>query len=303
MRVSVSVYDCEQAQSYQSAAGESRDTLFAHLKLDTGMGRLGVSPENADELCRLVDQLPAIDLEGIFTHFSSADTDSQYTSLQLSRFNRALARLHRSGFRFQYIHAANSAALLTQPASRFNLIRSGLLLYGLNPLDCGDGPDWLRPAMTWTTTIAQVKTLPQGSPVGYGNSYRTQGRERIAVLPVGYADGLRRSPQTWREVLVRGQRAPLVGRVSMEKTTVNVSHLADAQAGDEVVLLGRQGDDEISAEEIASWIGSINYDVVTSIAPQVPRSMLQDCALAPNGSAVLSGRQQSIRAERRTDIA
>lgn len=270
--VSVTVFDVEQARQFQSAAGDSQDTLAAHIKVDTGMGRLGVLPADALELCRCVNRLSTIRLEGIFTHFSSADADSQYTAKQLSRFCEIITQLERNGFHFQYVHAANSAALLTQPSSQFNLVRPGLMLYGLNPLADGEGPEWLKPAMAWKTTIAQLKTLPAGSTVGYGNTYRTKGNERIAVLPVGYADGLRRSPRTWREVLVRGQRAPVVGRVSMEKTIVNVSHIVGAQASDEVVLLGKQGDDEISAEEIAAWIGSINYEVVTSVAPRIPRS-------------------------------
>lgn len=273
--VRVTVYDCEQAQQYQSAADYSLKTLSTHIKVDTGMGRLGVLPADADALCRLVYELPALKLEGIFTHFSSADADSQHTAEQLSRFCDLLTALERKGLRFQYVHAANSAALLTEPSSRFNLVRPGLLLYGMNPLEDGAGPDWLQPAMTWRTAIAQVKTLRAGSAVGYGNTYLTQGSESIAVLPVGYADGLRRAPRTWREVLVRGQRAPLVGRVSMEKTAINVSHIPGARAGDEVVLLGKQGDDEISAEEIASWIGSVNYEVITSIAPRAPRDFIR----------------------------
>jgi len=272
--VAVTVYDCEQGRQYQSAAADGLGTLSAHIKVDTGMGRLGVLPGDAAELCRYASEQPAIELEGIFTHFSSADTDSQYTAGQLSRFADLVTELKRLGFRFQYVHAANSAALLTQPSSHLNLVRPGLLLYGLNPLGRGKGAAWLKPAMTWKTVIAQVKTMPGGSAVGYGNSYWTGGSETIAVLPVGYADGLRRAPRTWREVLVRGQRAPLVGRVSMEKTTVNVSHISGARAGDEVVLLGKQGDDEISAEEIAAWVGSINYEVVTSIAPGLPRIFL-----------------------------
>jgi alanine racemase len=128
--------------------------------------------------------------------------------------------------------------------------------------------------MSWKTQVVQVKSLPPDSPVGYGNAYRTRGEESIAILPVGYADGLRRSPDTWREVMIHGRRAPLVGRVSMEKTTVNVSHIPDARAGDEVVLLGQQGEEKISADEIAGWIRSNNYEVLTSIAPRVPRSFL-----------------------------
>ena len=274
--ITVTLYDSEQAQQYQAAAGANNGKLSVHIKVDTGMGRLGALPADAEALCRRVGALPTFQLEGIYSHFSSADADSQYTALQLSRFCDLLRRMERNGFHFQFVHAANSAALLTQPDSHFNLVRPGLMLYGLNPLADGVGPDWLKPAMTWKTTIAQLKTLPAGSAVGYGNTYLTQGRERIAVLPVGYADGLRRSPQTWREVLVHGRRAPLVGRVSMEKTTINVSQIAGVQAGDEVVLLGRQGDEEISAEEIAGWIGSISYDVVTAIAPRVPRTFMRD---------------------------
>ena len=270
LNISVTIYDFEQAQRYQAAAA-GRRPLSAHIKVDTGMGRLGVLPNDAYDLCRSVCKQPAIRLEGIFTHFSSADTDSQYTADQLSRFSGLVGQLKRGGLQFRHVHAANSAALLTLPSSHFNLVRPGLLLYGLNPLGDGAGPDWLLPAMAWKTTIAQIKTLAGGSAVGYGNSYQTHGSERIAVLPVGYADGLRRAPRTWREVLVRGQRAPVVGRVSMEKTTINVSHIPGAQTGDEVVLLGKQGEDEISAEEIADWIGSINYEVVTAIAPRAPR--------------------------------
>ena len=151
------------------------------------------------------------------------------------------------------------------------MIRPGLLLYGLKPFESHQMIAGLKPAMSWKTQVAQVKTLPPDSPVGYGQSYRTRRKETIAVLPVGYADGLRRSPTTWREVLVHGQRAPLVGRVSMEKTTINVSQIADVRAGDEVVLLGRQGYDEISADEIAGWIGSINYEVLTTVMPRIPR--------------------------------
>ena len=273
--ITVTVFDWEQARHYQLAAGAGHGRLSAHIKVDTGMGRLGILPADAVELCRRADELPAIRLVGIYTHFSSADADSRYTAEQLSRFRDLLTGLDVLGIRFHYVHTANSAALLTQPGSHFNLVRPGLLLYGLNPLQGGEGPDWLKPAMTWKTVIAQIKTLPAGSAVGYGNTYRTRGDERIAVLPVGYADGLRRAPRTWREVLVRGQRAPVVGRVSMEKTTVNVSHIPGARAEDEVVLLGKQGEDEISAEEIADWIGSINYEVVTSIAPGLARKFVR----------------------------
>ena len=301
LAVGVTVFDCEQARQYLSEAAASPGRLSVHVKVDTGMGRLGVALDAVDELCRLVLASPSTELAGIYTHFASAESDRQHTARQIARFNDALERLRREGFSFQYVHAANSAAVLTQPASHFNAIRPGLLLYGLNPLGNGAAPDWLRPVMTWKTTIAQVKSLPAGSPVGYGKAYHTRGTERIAVLPVGYADGLRRSPRTWREVLVRGQRAPIVGRISMEKTTVNVSQIPDARAGDEAVLLGAQGDDEITAEEIAAWIGSINYDVVTAIAPRLPRTFLGAEASLLTDPTASAGQLQSFRAGHRTD--
>lgn len=270
----VTIYDFEQASQFQACAFQAPGPLNVHIKVDTGMGRLGVVADDAFALCEYARGQPALRLEGIYTHFSTAECDQRYASEQLSRFNFALEQLHRNGFRFRYIHAANSAAMLACRGSRFNLARPGLLLYGLNPMPGSAATGGLQPALSWTTNIAQVKTLPAGSPIGYGNTYRTRAYETIAVLPVGYADGLRRSPRTWREVLVRGLRAPLVGRVSMDKVTVNVSHIPDVQMGDEVVLLGKQGGDEISADEIAEWIGSINYDVVTSIAPRVPRTLV-----------------------------
>ncbi|MCY3781070.1 MAG: alanine racemase [Chloroflexi bacterium] len=274
LNLRVTVYDVAQARQLQACAAGSLEGLIVHVKVDTGMGRLGVVCDDAMALCDYVRRQRDLLLEGLYTHFSTADDDLDYAAEQLSRFNSALVKLHGEGFRFRYVHAANSAAVLACRGSRFNLVRPGLLLYGLNPLAGGKVAAGLRPALSWKTRVAQVKTLPAGSPVGYGNAYRTRGRETIAVLPVGYADGLRRSPLTWREVLVHGLRAPLVGRVSMEKVTINVSHIPDVRMGDEVVLLGKQGRDEISADEIAEWIGSINYEVVTSIAPRVPRTYL-----------------------------
>ncbi len=269
--ISVSVFDLELARRYEDAARDVKGRLKIHIKVDSGMGRLGVLPADALCLFRYLQSVSQFDIEGVYTHFSLADKDPKYTAKQLATFKTALAAMQAGGFSFRYIHAANSAATLASRAACFNLIRPGLLLYGLNPSRHLKVLAGLRPLMSWKTGIIQVKTLPANSNVGYGNSYRTCGVETIAVLPVGYADGLRRSPQTWREVLVRGKRAPLVGRVSMEKTTIDVTHIPDVSVGDEVVLMGRQGDEEISADEIADWLGTINYELVTTILPRVPR--------------------------------
>lgn len=269
--LSLSVFDEPSAERIIAAARGAAAALKIHVKVDTGMGRLGVLPQS---IAAVASQLRAADeimLEGIYTHFATADDDLSFMSDQLQCFSGALSQLRSSGINPKFIHAANSASLLNGCGSVFNVVRPGVLLYGLEPMAESGFAKCLKPVMSWKTQVAQVKTLPPGSPVGYGQAYRTRGRETLAVAPVGYADGLRRTPFTWREVLIRGRRAPIIGRVSMEKITVNVSHIRGVQAGDEVVLLGWQGDDRISAEEIAEWIQSNNYEVVASIAPRAPR--------------------------------
>ena len=267
--IRVSLFDLEQARPMQEAAQKVGGQLKIHIKIDSGMGRLGLLPEATPALRRRLSSMPRLEIEGIYTHFARADEDPAYTAAQLTAFKAALASMQAAGLRFRYIHAANSAAVIASPDSYFNLVRPGLLLYGLQPTKqlrlAG-----LRPVMSWKTTVAQVKTLPAGAAVGYGG-YRTRQQETIAVLPVGYADGLRRLPPTWREALIRGKRAPLIGQVSMEKTTINVSHIPNVRAGDEAVLMGRQGGEEISADEIADWLGTVHYEIVAAIAPRAPR--------------------------------
>ena len=272
--LSLTLFDEDLARQCIAAADGSRAPLKVHVKVDTGMGRLGVNPQAVPALCRNLRDAAGIKLEGVYTHFATADDDPGFMRVQLKIFMRVLSQLRNDGIRVKHIHAANSAALLNGSESYFNVVRPGVLLYGLAPM-AGSGIEaQLKPVMSWKTQIAQTKTLPPGSPVGYGKAYRTRGHEMLAVAPVGYADGLRRTPFSWREVLIHGLRAPVVGRVSMEKITVNVSHIAGVQAGDEVVLLGPQGEDRISAEEIAGWIHSNNYEVVATVAPRVPRRYL-----------------------------
>ncbi len=268
----VSAFDEVFARHCIAAANSPGPKLKVHVKVDTGMGRLGLLPPVAFQICRQLWAASGIELEAVYTHFATADDDPHYMSEQLKTFNGLLSQLRALGLQAEFIHAANSAAVLNNPASYFNAVRPGVLLYGLEPMPESGFAEYLKPAMSWKTRLAQVKTFPPGARIGYGDAYRTRGMERIAVAPVGYADGLRRAPCTWREVLIHGRRAPLVGRVSMEKITINVSHIPGAQAGDEVVLLGAQGEDRISAEEIAGWIGSNNYELVTSIAPRLPRT-------------------------------
>jgi alanine racemase len=269
--IAVALYDQDMARAYDRAARELGGKLRVHVKVDTGMGRLGVPSADSMVFFRHVTTMRHLEIEGIYTHFSAADSDPDYTAEQVREFRSVLKPLRASGFEFKYRHAANSAGTLASKDNHFNMARVGIALYGISPFADKPLPAKFRPVMTWKTVVAQVRKLPPNHPVGYGNTYRTQGEERIAILPIGYADGLRRSPKSWGEVLIHGQRAPLVGRVSMEKVAVNVSHIQAVSIGDEVVLLGTQGDDAITAEEVARRWDTIPYEVVTSILARVPR--------------------------------
>jgi alanine racemase len=272
--VAITLYNRDVARAFSRAAIELHVEARAHVKVDTGMGRLGLLPGETPDFVHDVRNLPGLTLEGIFTHFSIADeADLGYTRRQLECFQEVLAELRVQGVTFPLVHAANSAALLRLPESRFTMVRLGLAMYGLAPSPAVSLPPELHPALTWKTTVAQVKTLSAGSYVSYGNTYQTQGEETIAVIPVGYADGFRRAPMHWGEVLVKGQRAPIVGRVCMDQTMVNVSHIPDVRVGDEVVLIGSQGDATITAEDVAERLGTINYEVVSVIMARVPRSL------------------------------
>jgi alanine racemase len=237
------------------------------------MGRLGLFPEEVLPFLERTWHLPGILWEGIFTHFSVADDPAEdpYTEEQIRRFTALLEELERAGYHFPLVHASNSAALLRFPQARFNLVRPGIALYGLAPSVKVPLPPGFRPALRFKTMVAQVRDFPPGSSISYGRTYRTSGRQRIAVLPVGYADGFRRAPHHWGEVLIRGRRAPIVGRVCMDYTMVEVSHIPGVRAGDEVVLIGRQGEEEITVEEVAERLGTINYEVVSQILARVPR--------------------------------
>ena len=270
--VTLTLYDTDLARAFSRAAADLRRTARVHIEVDTGMGRLGLLPDQVVPFVEEIRDLPGLDLEGIFTHFSVVDdTDLGYTRRQLARFQEVLERLAEVGVNFRTIHCANSAAILRFSEARFNMVRLGLAMYGLQPYHHVPLLAGFRPALAWKTTIAQVKTMPPGSDLSYSHAYRTGKEEAVAVIPVGYADGFRRAPTRWQAVLVHGQRASIVGQVCMNQTMVNVSHIPNARVGDEVVLVGRQGADEITAEEVAQWLGTINYEVVSEILARVPR--------------------------------
>lgn len=273
--VIAAVYDLDVAQALSRAAADLSRPARVHVKVDTGMGRLGLLPDQVMPFVQQLVALPGVVFEGIFTHFSVADSLTPehlaYTRTQLAAFQAVLNRLQAAGCRPPLVHAANSAAMLTLPASHFDLVRLGIALYGLAPSSAVPLPAGFRPVLSWKTQVAQVKVLPPGAWVSYGNTYRTQRETTIAVVPVGYADGFRRAPQHWGHVLVRGQAAPIIGRVTMDQTILDVSDIPGVRQGDEVVLIGRQGDAEITVDQVAERLGTINYEVVAEILARVSR--------------------------------
>ena len=279
--VAATVFDREVAAALSRAALALDRPARVHVKVDTGMGRLGVFPDEALDFIRSLVGLPGLFVEGLFTHLAVADGASEwevaYTRGQLASFGRLIAQTAAAGIEIPLTHAANSAALLNPTLSlnlNLTLVRPGIAVYGLDPSPAVRCPADFRPALAWKTQVAQVKELPAGSAVGYGATYRTTGRERIAVIPVGYADGFRRGPQNWGEVLVRGRRAAIAGRVCMDQTMIAVTHIPGVRQGDEVVLIGAQGDERITAEEVAERLGTINYEVVSAILARVPREAI-----------------------------
>ena len=269
-QVSMAAWDLEQMKGMSAAAASLNKTARIHLKVDTGMSRLGVRPEAALRLIRAAASFPNLLVEGLFTHFACADeADGAPTDAQEGLFQGLVDEVHTAGIRIPLIHAANSAASLTRPSTCFNCVRFGIAMYGLQPSAVCATPAGFRPALSWRSVLSQVKTLPPGRGVSYGHEYVTAREERIGTVPVGYADGFRRAPGN--QVLVGGRKVPVVGRVTMDQIMVQLDAVPDASAGDEVVLLGEQGEASITAEEIAHRWGTINYEVTSGIAHRVPR--------------------------------
>ena len=269
-RISLTIWSAEQISLASSAAQSVGMLARLHLKVDTGMSRLGAQPEEAQALAIQLANIPGITFEGLFTHFARADeADRRTTERQESTFRQVLSALEAKGLRPPLVHAANSAASLTRPSAYFNLVRAGIAIYGLHPSDECPLPEEFRPALAWKATLSQVKVLPPGRGLSYGHEYTTRSEERIGTLPAGYADGLRRVKGN--QVLVAGRRVPVVGRVCMDQALLQLDGVPHASQGDEVVLIGTQDAQRISAEEVARRWSTINYEVVCGIGPRVPR--------------------------------
>jgi len=254
-----------------------------HVKVETGTGRQGVLGADLEGYVRTLVATPNAFLEGLSTHFANIEdtTDHSYAEAQLERFADALRTVERVSGRPPIVHTACTAAAILFPTTHFTMLRTGIGLYGLWPSRetrvsarerGGRVPD-LRPVLSWKTRLVQVKELPEASYLGYGCSFRTTRRTRVGVLPVGYSDGYDRALGNRAHVLVRGRRAPVIGRICMNLCMVDVTDVPAARLDDEAVLLGSDGDESISAEAMAEWAGTINYEIVSRISPLVPRTV------------------------------
>jgi alanine racemase len=244
-----------------SALAESDEAVPVHLKIDTGMGRFGCTPAEAPGFARFIHESPGLRLAGTWTHFASSDSDDAMTQAQFERFTAAIGAFDVDpGMR----HACNSVGALRHPEFALDAVRCGIAIYGC---------EWpgTQPALALRSIVTHVKTVDPGATVGYGTTWKAPETRRVATVAIGYADGVHRARSNRGDVLVRGRRAPLIGVVSMDAITVDVTDVPEVQAGDVATLIGADGDQRITAEEVGEWSGTISYEVLTSIGPRVER--------------------------------
>lgn len=264
------VFTPEMVELLNREACEQKRTALVHIKLDTGMNRIGLRTQaEALALADMLAKCPHVKATGIYTHFADADSPidgelNPFSREQLKRFHELRACFDAS----IPAHVANSAVGLLEPDAYFGMVREGISLYGYPPVATDVA---FRPALRWTTEVVNVKTIGIGDTVGYGRTYAAEREMRIATIAVGYGDGYHRSLSNKGEVLIRGRRAPIVGRVCMDQTMVDVTNIPGTEPGDEVVLIGSQGAETIDAEQVAAWAGTISYEVLLAVTQRVPR--------------------------------
>jgi len=273
--LAVAVWDPERARSLADAARAAGRKVPVHVKVDTGMTRLGLDAGAVREFGELIRTLGGLEVAGVFSHFASADAvDTAEARAQTARFERAVAALAVAGIRPPLVHLANSAAVLSAPAAHFTLVRPGIMLYGYAPAPHLAARAAVVRAMRLRTAIAQTRRVAAGTPVSYAGTFVTTRPSTIATLPVGYADGYHRLASNRASVVVRGRRAPVAGRVCMDHTMIDVTDVPDARPGDPVVLFG----DGIGADELAGWCETIPYEMLTAVGRRVPRVHVEEFA-------------------------
>ena len=258
----------EMVRICETAAAAQGKTAEVHLKIDTGMGRIGVrDAEERDAVLGEIAKCPHVKLTGVFTHLSDADGDEDgmaYTEEQFRKFRRLTGGMPKDVIR----HCANSAAIHRRPDMALDMVRAGISLYGYPPVEDNIG---LQPAMRWTAKISYIKELPAGEYISYGRTFRTDRTTRVATVTCGYADGYHRAASGKAEVLIHGRRAPVLGRICMDQMMVDITGIDDVKAEDEAVLMGTDGDECITAEDLARWSGTISYEILVDAANRVER--------------------------------
>jgi alanine racemase len=273
--LTLTVTEQASVETVSALAGRLGRRLPVHVKIDSGMGRFGLLPDEALPFVEHAAALPGVWVEGLYTHFAVADlADKDYTRHQFGVFQAVRAQLAAANHPIPVCHVANSAAALDLPETHLDAVRAGIAIYGLRPSTEVHPAVPLRPALALKSHVARVRTLPAGSSISYGRTFITPREMPVALIPVGYGDGYHRLLSNRGAVLINGQRAPVVGRVCMDQFVVDVSGAGPVELGDEVVLIGSQGEACITADEVAAWAETINYEVTTGLLPRVPRVYL-----------------------------
>jgi alanine racemase len=267
----------ETAQALAETTRRKGRPAEVMLKIDTGMGRVGINPDQALNFLKRILAIPELKLRGVFTHLATADAgDKTYANQQLRSFTATLNRITHATLSLDWISAANSATIIDLPHGHFNMVRPGIILYGLLPSKEMRCDLHVMPAMQFKTRVVYLKEVPPGTKVGYGSTHTASRKTLLATLPVGYADGYSRHLSNKASILIRGRRCPVVGRVCMDQIIADLGSCSDTKIGDEAVLFGRQGDAEISVTELADLAGTINYELVCAISSRVPRVYINE---------------------------
>jgi alanine racemase len=277
----LTVFNMETVERLAEATRRLNRDAYLHLKLETGTNRQGIRQGDLEAFVKAIQESPRLVIEGVSMHFANIEdtTDHSFARMQLDRFTKMLGFFENAGITIPIRHTASSAASLLFKSTHFDMIRFGISLYGLWPsketylsyLLANPDNSLLKPVLTWKSIVAQVRDVPAGEYIGYGCTHRTTTDSRIAVVPIGYFDGYDRKLSNLAHVLIRGKRAPVRGRICMDMFMVDVTHIRDVALEDEVVVLGEQGEEKISADQLAAWAGSINYEIVSRINPLLPR--------------------------------
>ena len=272
------VYSFAAAQAISLKAQEKNKTATVHIKVDTGMGRIGFLPsaESVEEVCRILS-LPNLYVEGIYTHFSTADeNDKEYTLQQMRQFDDFVAEIEARGYKIPIKHAANSAAIIDMPETHYDMVRAGMIMYGYYPsTEVSSDKIDIIPALSLKCRVSCVKKVPAGTAISYGRKYVTEDERIIASLPLGYADGYSRAFAKNGEILLRGRRVPIVGTICMDQLMVDVTKLGGVNIGEKAVVIGRQGNDEITIEELAEKTNTINYEIICMLSERIPRRYIE----------------------------